>query len=144
MPRIPELLKGEYLENIARGIDCEVIRQPLGCVGIPPFNFPDQWMFPLTISSGNTFIFKPSEKVPLTAIRLVQLRGSWTSQRAINLVHGCKDCVDTLLTHPDVKAVSLSAPPPANTSTKPEPSTVNGCNRTGEPRTTLLSCQTRT
>lgn len=109
---IPELLKGEYLENIARGIDCEVIRQPLGvCVGITPFNFPAMiamWMFPLAISSGNTFIFKPSEKVPLTAIRLVQLlEEAGLPKGAINLVHGCKYCVDTLLTHPDVKAVSF-------------------------------------
>ena len=68
----------------------------------------DMWMFPLAISSGNTFIFKPSEKVPLTAIRLVQLlEEAGLPKGVINLVHGGKDCVDTLLTHPDGKAVSF-------------------------------------
>lgn len=109
---IPELLKGEYLENIARGIDCEVIRQPLGvCAGITPFNFPAMiamWMFPLAISSGNTFIFKPSEKVPLTAIRLIELLDkAGLPKGVLNLVHGGKESVDTLLTHPDVRGISF-------------------------------------
>ena len=68
---MPSLLMGETLENIARGIDCETILQPLGvCVGITPFNFPRMvplWMFPLALACGNTFVLKPSEKVPLTA-----------------------------------------------------------------------------
>jgi malonate-semialdehyde dehydrogenase (acetylating) / methylmalonate-semialdehyde dehydrogenase len=109
---IPELLKGEYLENIARGIDCEVIRQPLGvCAGITPFNFPvmiAMWMFPLAIASGNTFIFKPSEKVPLTAVRIVQLlEEAGLPKGVLNLVHGGKESVDALLSHPDVRAISF-------------------------------------
>lgn len=109
---IPELLKGEYLENIARGIDCEVLRQPLGvCAGITPFNFPAMiamWMFPLAISAGNTFIFKPSEKVPFTAIQLVEfLEKAGLPKGVLNLVHGGKESVDTLLTHPDVRAISF-------------------------------------
>jgi malonate-semialdehyde dehydrogenase (acetylating)/methylmalonate-semialdehyde dehydrogenase len=109
---IPELLKGEYLENIARGIDCEVIRQPLGvCAGITPFNFPvmiAMWMFPLAIASGNTFIFKPSEKVPLTAVRIVQLlEKAGLPKGVLNLVHGGKESVDALLSHPDVRAISF-------------------------------------
>lgn len=109
---IPELLKGEYLENIARGIDCEVIRQPLGvCVGITPFNFPAMiamWMFPLAIASGNAFIFKPSEKVPLTAVRLIELlQEAGLPKGVLNLVHGGKESVDTLLNHPDVRAISF-------------------------------------
>jgi malonate-semialdehyde dehydrogenase (acetylating)/methylmalonate-semialdehyde dehydrogenase len=109
---IPELMKGEYLENIAHGIDCELIRQPLGiCAGITPFNFPAMiamWMFPLAIASGNTFILKPSEKVPLTAIRLVELlEKAGLHKGVLNLVHGGKDSVDAILTHPDVRAVSF-------------------------------------
>src|SRR4051812_19455296 len=67
---VPTLLFGDTLENLARSVDCETINQPLGvCVGITPFNFPamvPMWMFPLAIACGNTFVLKPSEKVPLT------------------------------------------------------------------------------
>src|SRR5438445_4242296 len=70
---IPSLLMGENIENIARGIDCDTIRQPLGvCAGITPFNFPAMvplWMYPVALVCGNTFVLKPSEKVPLTAIK---------------------------------------------------------------------------
>ena len=62
----PELLKGEILENVARGIDCEMVKQPLGvCVGICPYNFPalaPMWMYPMAIGTGNTFIFKAKRK----------------------------------------------------------------------------------
>src|SRR6266550_9265907 len=74
---IPSLLMGESIENIARGIDCDTIRQPVGvCVGITPFNFPAMvplWMYPVALVCGNTFILKPSDKVPLTAIKIVKL-----------------------------------------------------------------------
>ena len=74
---IPELLMGQTLENIAHGIDGEIIRQPLGiCAGITPFNFPvmvPMWMFPLALACGNTFILKPSEKVPLSITRAIEL-----------------------------------------------------------------------
>ncbi len=74
---IPTLLMGETVENISRGVDTYSIRQPLGvCGGIPPFNFPamvPMWMFPLAIGCGNTFVLKPSEKVPMTATRLADL-----------------------------------------------------------------------
>src|ERR1700744_1172325 len=73
---VPSLLMGEILENMARGIDCEAIRQPLGvCVGITPFNFPAMvplWMYPIAIACGNTFVLKPREKVPLTAIKIAK------------------------------------------------------------------------
>src|SRR5262249_21693607 len=73
----PSLLMGDSLENIARGVDCETLLQPLGvCVGITPFNFPAMvplWMFPLALVCGNTFVLKPSEKVPLADIYLIQL-----------------------------------------------------------------------
>jgi len=108
----PELLKGESLENIARGIDCEVLRRPLGvCVGITPFNFPvmiAMWMYPLALVSGNTFILKPSEKVPHSAIRIVELlHEAGLPKGVLNLIQGGKTVVEALLRHPDVQAVSF-------------------------------------
>lgn len=108
----PELLKGESLENIARGIDCHTIRQPVGvCVGICPYNFPalvPMWMYPMALACGNTFIFKPSEKVPLTGIRLIELLiEAGLPKGVLNIVHGGKDAVDRLLKHPDVNAISF-------------------------------------
>jgi len=109
---IPSLLMGESLENIARGIDCETLRQPLGvCAGITPFNFPAMvplWMYPVALACGNTFVLKPSEKVPLTAIRIVQLLAeAGLPKGVLNVVHGGRECVDALLTHPRIKAVSF-------------------------------------
>jgi malonate-semialdehyde dehydrogenase (acetylating)/methylmalonate-semialdehyde dehydrogenase len=108
----PSLLMGESLENVARGIDCDSIRQPLGvCAGITPFNFPAMvplWMFPLALACGNTFVLKPSEKVPLTAIRLIELLAeAGLPNGVLNLIHGGRECVDALLTHPLVRAISF-------------------------------------
>jgi malonate-semialdehyde dehydrogenase (acetylating)/methylmalonate-semialdehyde dehydrogenase len=109
---VPSLLMGEVLENMARGIDCEAIRQPLGvCVGITPFNFPAMvplWMYPIAIACGNTFVLKPSERVPLTAIKIARLlEQSGLPRGVLNLVHGGRECVDALITHPKVKAISF-------------------------------------
>jgi len=109
---IPTLLFGDTLENVARNVDCETLLQPLGvCAGITPFNFPAMvplWMFPLALACGNTFILKPSEKVPLTAVLLVELlEQAGLPKGVMNLVHGGRECVDTLLTHPLVRAVSF-------------------------------------
>jgi len=109
---IPSLLMGESLENVARGIDCATIRQPLGvCAGITPFNFPAMvplWMYPVALVCGNTFVLKPSEKVPLTAIKIAKLlEQAGLPKGVLNLVHGGRECVDALLTHPKVKAVSF-------------------------------------
>jgi methylmalonic acid semialdehyde dehydrogenase len=109
---IPPLLFGDTLENVARGIDCETLRQPLGvCVGITPFNFPamvPMWMFPIALACGNTFVLKPSEKVPLTAVRIVELLvEAGLPKGVLNLIHGGRECVDALLTHPQVRAVSF-------------------------------------
>jgi malonate-semialdehyde dehydrogenase (acetylating)/methylmalonate-semialdehyde dehydrogenase len=109
---VPTLLKGETLENIARRVDCETTLQPLGvCVGITPFNFPamvPMWMFPLAIACGNTFVLKPSEKVPLSALLIVELlEKAGLPKGVINVVHGGRECVDALLTHPKVKAISF-------------------------------------
>jgi malonate-semialdehyde dehydrogenase (acetylating)/methylmalonate-semialdehyde dehydrogenase len=109
---VPTLLMGESLENIARGIDCDTIRQPLGvCVGIVPFNFPAMvplWMFPLALACGNAFILKPSEKVPLTAIKLAELLDEAGLPKGVfNLVQGGRAVVDALLVHPGVRAISF-------------------------------------
>jgi malonate-semialdehyde dehydrogenase (acetylating)/methylmalonate-semialdehyde dehydrogenase len=103
---------GYTLENIARGIDCEAIRQPLGvCVGITPFNFPAMiplWMYPIAIACGNTFVLKPSEKVPLTALKIAKLlEKAGLPKGVVNIVHGGREVVDALLTHPKVKAISF-------------------------------------
>ncbi|MDB6149650.1 MAG: mmsA [Chthoniobacter sp.] len=109
---IPSLLMGDSLENIARGVDCETHLQPLGvCVGITPFNFPAMvplWMFPVALACGNTFVLKPSEKVPLTAVLLVELlEKAGLPTGVLNLVHGGREVVDALLTHPRVRAISF-------------------------------------
>ncbi len=108
----PALTMGDATGNIARGVDCEAIRFPLGvCVGITPFNFPAMiplWMFPIALVTGNTFVLKPSERVPLTAVRLVELLAeAGLPKGVLNLIHGGKPCVDALLTHPLVRAVSF-------------------------------------
>lgn len=109
---IPTLMMGESLQNVGAGVDSVLIRQPLGvCAGIPPFNFPAMvplWMFPLAIACGNTFILKPSDKVPRTGVRLVELFYEAGLPRGVlNLVHGSKEVVDALLSDPRVKAVSF-------------------------------------
>lgn len=109
---VPSLLMGESLENVAKGIDCETLRQPLGvCAGITPFNFPCMvplWMYPVALACGNTFVLKPSEKVPLTALKVVELlEKAGLPQGVLNIVHGGRECVDALLTHPKVKAISF-------------------------------------
>ena len=108
----PTLLMGDSLEQIAGGIDCDTIRQPVGvCAGISPFNFPamvPMWMYPIAIVCGNTFVLKPSEKVPLTAIRLVELlQQAGLPDGVMNLVHGGVDVVNALCTHPGIDAVSF-------------------------------------
>ena len=103
---------GQSLANIARQVDCETIRHPVGvCAGITPFNFPAMvplWMFPIAIACGNTFVLKPSEKVPLSAVRLGELlMESGLPEGVFNIVHGDREAVDALLTHPLVRAVSF-------------------------------------
>jgi malonate-semialdehyde dehydrogenase (acetylating)/methylmalonate-semialdehyde dehydrogenase len=109
---MPSLMLGDSLNDVAQGIDCKTIRQPIGvCAGITPFNFPamvPMWMWPFAIACGNTFILKPSEKVPLTATRAVELLDdAGLPPGVLNLVHGGKQAVDALLRHPLVRAVSF-------------------------------------
>ena len=108
----PNLLKGHFSENVGRNMDSHSVRQPLGvCVGITPFNFPamvPMWMFPLAIACGNSFILKVSEKVPSTALRLAELlTEAGLPDGVMNVVNGDREAVDTLLTHPQVAAVSF-------------------------------------
>src|SRR5437016_2936588 len=109
---IPELLKGEYTEQVATGIDAWSVRQPLGvCAGITPFNFPamvPMWMFPMAIACGNTFVLKPSERDPSASLRLAELfKEAGLPDGVFNVVHGDKVAVDRLLEHPDVAALSF-------------------------------------
>jgi malonate-semialdehyde dehydrogenase (acetylating) / methylmalonate-semialdehyde dehydrogenase len=109
---IPELLKGEYTEQVASGIDAWTIRQPLGvCAGITPFNFPvmvPMWMFPMAIACGNTFVLKPSERDPSPSLHLAALLDeAGLPPGVFNVVQGDKVAVDALLAHPDVQAVSF-------------------------------------
>ncbi|MBN8626820.1 MAG: CoA-acylating methylmalonate-semialdehyde dehydrogenase [Planctomycetes bacterium] len=109
---IPSLLMGQSLENIATNVDSETSRHPVGvCVGITPFNFPSMvplWMFPVAITCGNTFILKPSEKVPLSALRLAELlHEAGLPAGVFNVAHGDKEAVDALLRHPKVRAISF-------------------------------------
>jgi malonate-semialdehyde dehydrogenase (acetylating)/methylmalonate-semialdehyde dehydrogenase len=109
---IPQLLKGDYTEQVSTGIDNWTMRQPLGVVtGITPFNFPCMvpcWMFPVAIAAGNTFILKPSERDPSAALFMAGLlKEAGLPDGVFNVVQGDKVVVDALLTHPDVKAVSF-------------------------------------
>jgi malonate-semialdehyde dehydrogenase (acetylating)/methylmalonate-semialdehyde dehydrogenase len=108
----PHLLKGEHAENVGRGVDCHSLLQPVGvCAGITPFNFPamvPMWMFPISIACGNTFILKPSEKVPSCSLRMAELlKEAGLPDGVFNVVPGDKEAVDSLLTHPDVRAISF-------------------------------------
>src|ERR1700694_4388662 len=109
---MPTLLMGDSLEEIARGIDSQTFRQPLGvCAGITPFNFPCMvplWMFPIAIAAGNTFVLKPSEKDPSLPLELARIFSECGAPAGVlNVVNGSKDAVTALLDHPDVKAVSF-------------------------------------
>lgn len=108
----PNLMMGDALPSIATGIDGSLWRYPLGVVGgITPFNFPMMvplWMFPLAIAVGNTFVLKVSEQTPVLAEKLVDLfYASGFPKGVLNLVHGGKDVVNTMLEHPDIEALSF-------------------------------------
>lgn len=109
---IPQLLKGDYTDQVGTGIDNWTMRQPLGVVaGITPFNFPvmvPMWMFPVAIAAGNTFVLKPSPLDPSPSLRMAQLlKEAGLPDGVFNVVQGDKDAVDALLEHPDVKALSF-------------------------------------
>jgi malonate-semialdehyde dehydrogenase (acetylating) / methylmalonate-semialdehyde dehydrogenase len=109
---IPHLLKADYTENVGTNVDSYSMRQPLGVVaGITPFNFPamvPMWMFPIALACGNTFILKVSERDPSTANFMAELmKKAGLPDGVLNVVHGDKEAVDAILTHPDIQAVSF-------------------------------------
>jgi len=109
---VGSLQMGEHLEQVANGVDVYAIRQSIGvCAGITPFNFPAMiplWMFPMAIVCGNTFVLKPSEQDPMTPMLLGELAlEAGVPPGVLNIVHGGKTAVDTLCSHPEVRAVSF-------------------------------------
>ena len=109
---IPQMLKGEFTENVGKNVDSWSIRQPIGvCAGITPFNFPamvPMWMFPMAIACGNTFILKPSEKDPSCSIRLAELfTEAGLPEGVLNVVNGDKEVVDAIIKDKTISAVSF-------------------------------------
>jgi malonate-semialdehyde dehydrogenase (acetylating)/methylmalonate-semialdehyde dehydrogenase len=109
---IPQLLKGEFTEQVGTGVDSYSVRQPLGVVaGITPFNFPAMvplWMFPVAIACGNTFLLKPSERDPGAALLIAEmLKEAGLPDGVFNVIHGDKEAVDAILQHPGIAAVSF-------------------------------------
>ncbi|MET9463100.1 CoA-acylating methylmalonate-semialdehyde dehydrogenase [Streptomyces canus] len=107
-----DILKGSFSDQVSRGVDVHNFRQPLGVVaGITPFNFPAMvplWMHPMAIATGNTFILKPSERDPSAANFVAELyKKAGLPDGVFNVVHGGKDAVDAILTHPGIEAVSF-------------------------------------
>jgi malonate-semialdehyde dehydrogenase (acetylating)/methylmalonate-semialdehyde dehydrogenase len=108
----PHLLKGSHSSDVGRGVDAHSRLQPLGvCAGITPFNFPVMvplWMFPVALACGNTFVLKPSESDPSPSVLMAKLlHEAGVPDGVLNVVHGDKETVDNLITHPDVRAVSF-------------------------------------
>jgi malonate-semialdehyde dehydrogenase (acetylating)/methylmalonate-semialdehyde dehydrogenase len=124
------LMKGETLDQVSQGVDVVLYKEPLGVVtAITPFNFPVMiplWFAPLAIATGNAFILKPSQRTPLSALKLAELFSEAGFPHGVfNVVHGAKKTVEALIDHPQVKA---SAPPSQpETSTSGRPSGVRGC-----------------
>jgi malonate-semialdehyde dehydrogenase (acetylating)/methylmalonate-semialdehyde dehydrogenase len=109
---IPQLMQGTSLEDVSSGIDCHTVRQPLGVfAAITPFNFPAMvplWFLPYAVACGNTFIVKPSERVPLSQVRIFEaLHDAGFPEGVVNLVLGAKDAVDGILDHPGIAGVSF-------------------------------------
>ena len=109
---IPIMMQGTNLEDVAKGIDEMMIRQPLGVAAvIGPFNFPGMipfWFLPYALACGNTYIVKPSEKVPLTMQKIFQLfEKTGFPKGVVNLINGAKEAVDAILDHPKIRAISF-------------------------------------
>ncbi len=114
----PSMLMGYGLENVASGIDCQVMRQPVGVCGvIAPFNFPAMvplWFLPFAVACGNTCVLKPSEQVPLSLQRIVQLLSECgLPPGVVNLVHGGRDVAEAMCDHPGIQAISFVGSTPA-------------------------------
>ena len=108
----PSMMMGYGLENVSRGIDCQVMRQPIGvCAAISPFNFPAMvplWFLPFAVVCGNTFVLKPSEQVPLSQQRLFELLAQCDLPAGVvNLVNGGREVVEAICDHPGIRGVSF-------------------------------------
>jgi len=109
---VPAMMQGETLQNVASGVDVHSYRTPLGVTGgICPFNFPAMiplWMFPLSVTAGNTMFLKPSERVPLSAVKIAQMANECgLPPGVLNVVHGTRDCVNFICDSPIIKSVSF-------------------------------------
>ena len=147
---IPHLLKGEYSENVGTQVDTHTLRQPVGvCAGITPFNFPAMvplWMFPMAIACGNTFILKPSEKVPSASIRMAELfKEAGLPDGVFNVVHGDKvRSTRFSITPASMPCRSSARRRSRNTSTRRARRTASACRRSAARRTTPWCCPMRT
>jgi malonate-semialdehyde dehydrogenase (acetylating) / methylmalonate-semialdehyde dehydrogenase len=148
---IPQLLKGDFTDQVSTGIDNWTLRQPLGVTaGITPFNFPcmvPMWMYPVALACGNSFILKPSERDPSCSLFMAELlKQAGLPNGVFNVVQGDKVVVDALLTHPDVKALSFVGSTPIAQYIF-ETGAHHGkraCKPWAAPRTTWSSCPTPT
>jgi malonate-semialdehyde dehydrogenase (acetylating)/methylmalonate-semialdehyde dehydrogenase len=137
----PDRMQGTSLEDIAAGIDCITVRQPLGVfAAITPFNFPAMvplWFLPHAVSCGNTFIVKPSERVPLSQEKIFEcFHDAGFPPGVVNLVNGAKDSVDAILDHPSIAGVRSSARRRSpSTCTSAAPRAASACRRWAAPRT---------
>src|SRR5262245_41579594 len=109
---IPQMMQGTSLEDVSSGIDCHTVRQPLGVfAAITPFNFPamvPMWFLPYAVACGNTFLVKPSERVPLSQVKMFEvMHQAGFPEGVVNLVHGAKEAVDAILDHPGIAGVSF-------------------------------------
>ena len=148
---IPDRMMGTSLEDIAHGIDCHTVRQPIGVfAAITPFNFPamvPMWFLPHAVACGNTFIVKPSERVPLSQMLMFELmHESGFPEGVVNLVHGAKDAVDGILDHPGIAGVSFvgSSPVAHYVYKRGAEKPASACRRWAAPRTSWWSCRTPT
>ena len=140
---------GAGLEDIARGIDCDVHRQPMGVFGaIAPFNFPSMvplWFLPYAIATGNTFVLKPTEQVPLSQRRIFELLEGCVPPGVVNIVNGGGDVVNGLCEHPDIEGVSfVGSTPVARHVYRAGRTRASACRRSAARRTSSSSCPTRT
>ncbi len=147
---IPTLLKGDFSDQVSRGVDVYSFREPLGvCAGITPFNFPimvPMWMHPVAIACGNTFVLKPSERDPSVSLLVAEL---WAEaglpDGVFNVVHGDKSAVDALLDHDAVAAISfVGSTPIARYIHAAAPRPASGYRPSAAPRTTPSCCRTPT
>ena len=145
----PSLMQGVRPRGHLAGIDCHVVRQPLGvCAAIAPFNFPamvPMWFLPFAIVTGNTFVLKPSEQVPLSQRRMIELLQQCDlPPGVVNLVNGGRDVVNAICDHPGIRAVSFVGSTPVAQARLPARARTpaSACRRSAAPRTSSSSCRT--